>query len=216
MSDGGRGRGGLDFTVDKYTELCRTIRNSKYSCLTLAEYLKVQPGAPGRSYLILRHDIDRSPLRALEVARVESQYNLKATYYFRVQKATYVPEIIDQIAGLGHEIGYHYETLDKCQGNYLSAQSLFSEELAFFRKRYDVKTVCAHGNPLTRYDNKTIWKNLRLSEFDLLGEAFLSLDFNRFAYFSDSGRTWLDDRSQKMPGKDQVETAFGNIKLRTR
>lgn len=197
----------MDFTLDKYAALCETIAESRYCSITLADYLK-QAKKDSQPYIILRHDIDRSPQRALDAARVEHRYNIRATYYFRFQRATYVPDILDEIFSLGHEIGYHYETIDKCKGDMRKAEKLFEKELSDFRSRYNVKTVCAHGNPLTRYDNKSIWQKLKLSDFELLGEAFLSLDFNKFAYFSDSGRTWLNHKSQKMPGKDSVQTAF--------
>jgi hypothetical protein len=202
----------LDFTVNRYEELCQAIAESKYANATIAGYLQMDKGNKEKPYIILRHDIDRTPQRALDISLVEKKYGLKATYYFR--ESTYVTKIMDEIASYGHEIGFHYETLDRSKGNMEAAITLFQHELALFRERYEVKTVCAHGNPLTRYDNKDIWKSLSLADFGLLGEAFLALDFTRFAYFSDSGRTWLKTASQKMPGKDDVKTAFDSIKAK--
>ncbi len=200
----------LDFTLNKYIKLCKSITSSKYIAVPLSEYLK-EPKYTDHHIIIMRHDIDQNCRYALDLARVEHEYNIKASYYFRITKATYIADILDEIASYGHEIGYHYETVDKCKGNVEMAKSLFKKELTSFRSRYEIKTVCAHGNPLTKFDNKDIWKNLNFQDFGLLGEAFLSLDYSRFAYFSDSGRTWLNNRSQKMPGKDSVETAFKEI-----
>jgi len=205
----------LDFTCDKYQELCQAVSTSKYTAITLAGYLKLNHDRNSRPYVIMRHDIDRSPRRALDAAVIEHRHGIPATYYFRNQKGTYVPDIVDKIASLGHEIGLHYETIDKCKGDTASARRLFREELQLFRSRYEIKTVCAHGNPLTRFNNADIWKDVSLSDFDLLGEAFLSLDYGRFAYFSDSGRTWLNSESQKMPGKDCVKTAFSQWQPRS-
>lgn len=205
----------LDFTCGKYEELCRTIAASRYSAVTLAGYLRLNHDRNSKPYIIMRHDIDRSPRRALDAALIEHRHGIAATYYFRNQKGTYVPDLLDKIASLGHEIGLHYETVDKCRGDAASARALFQEELGLFRSRYEINTVCAHGNPLTRFDNKDIWKTASLSDFGLLGEAFLSLDYERFAYFSDSGRTWLNSESQKMPGKDCVKTAFGQWQPKT-
>jgi hypothetical protein len=195
-----------DYTLDKYDKLCNAIVLSKYTCVPVASYLQLEP--KNKSYIIMRHDIDRTPQRALEIAKVEHKYNISGTYYFRAQRGTYAPDIMDKIVSLGHEIGFHYETVDKCKGDLEAASELFKKELANFRRRYEVRTVCAHGNPLTKYDNKDIWKTIRLDDMRLLGEAFLALDFNKFAYFSDSGRTWLKNKSQKMQGKDDVNTAF--------
>jgi hypothetical protein len=202
----------FDFTVGKYEKLCKAISSSKYVSITLADYLGNKSDGNNTAYIIMRHDIDRNPERALDIAQVEHKYGIRATYYFRDQKSTYKPYIMDKIAAYGHEIGYHYETIDKSKGDLKLAEGLFVRELDHFRTRYDVKTVCAHGNPLTKFDNKDIWKIIKWLDYRLLGEAFLSLDYTRFAYFSDSGRTWLNSKSQKMPGKDSIMTSFGQYR----
>lgn len=153
--------------------------------------------------LIMRHDVDEDARNALDMARVEHDLGIRATYYFRVRKRVFVPAIIDEIALYGHEIGYHYETLDKTRGKTRRALSLFAAELAMLRERYEIKTACMHGNPLTKYDNKKIWENCELCHFDLIGEPYLSLDYNQFLYLSDSGRTWLGDKNKV---KDRVSS----------
>ncbi|HGE70734.1 TPA: hypothetical protein ENX78_07865 [Candidatus Poribacteria bacterium] len=204
-----------DFTINKYRELCKTIAGSKYKVLTLCEYLQNPRHAKfDNNVIIMRHDVDRDSRYALETAKVEYESKIRSTYYFRMKKKTFLKDVIDKIVSYGHEIGYHYETLDKNHGDIELARKMFVEELAEFRKRYDVKTVCAHGNPLTKYDNKEIWKSQKLSDYGLVGEAFLSIDGTRFIYFSDSGRTWRNDRSQKMPGKDSIETVFSHIEAK--
>ena len=205
----------LDFTIIQYEELCQAIAGSKYASATITSYLQSDKNVKNKPFIILRHDIDQNAQHALHIAQIEKKYDLKATYYFRLKKSTYIPQIIDEIASYGHEVGYHYETLDTCKGNMESAIKLFKHELSIFRERYNVNTVCAHGNPLTRYDNKDIWKHIQLSDCGLLGEAFLSLDFRRFAYFSDSGRTWVNSKAQKMLGKDDVTTAFDYLRPRS-
>lgn len=198
-----------DFTLKKYEELCEAISSSGYTNVTIAEYLdKKNREEP---IILIRHDVDENIRFALDMAEAESDCGIKATYYFRTRKNVYVPAVIDKIASYHHEIGYHYETLDKAKGDMDLAIRLFSEELALFRERYDVKTVCMHGNPLSRYDNRAIWEKCRLGDFDLLGEPYLSLDYDRFAYFSDSGRTW-DMNKNKI--KDVVEKSSPSESIR--
>ncbi len=199
--------GKMDFTLGKYAELCRAVSSSVYRTVPLAEYLGNRE-LNGKRVLIMRHDIDQDCRYALDLAQVEQEHHIRATYYFRMRQKTFVTQTIDKIQACGHEIGYHYETLDKTRGDMKQAESLFRDELSRFRAKYPVITVCAHGNPLTKNDNKDIWKSLKLNDFGLSGEAFLSLDYDWFAYFSDSGRTWLNNKSQKMPGKDSVQTAY--------
>ena len=90
---------------------------------------------------------------------------------------------------------------------------IFEEELENFREIYDVKTICMHGNPLTKYDNRDLWKNYDPGEFGILGEAYLSLGGD-VAYFSDTGRNWGD----KYKVKDfnvNLNNKYDNINIRT-
>lgn len=180
--------GDVDFTLVRYEKLCMAIKASKYDNITFRDYFERNAGSHG--VILLRHDIDQNIRFALDMAKVEHDNGIKATYYLRLVKNVFIPDIIDKIASYGHEVGYHYETLDRCNGDIDLAIQRFSSELSMFRERFDVKTVCMHGNPLTKYDNRDIWKKCSLSDFGLLGEPYLSLDYNEFEYFSDSGRTW--------------------------
>jgi hypothetical protein len=52
-----------------------------------------------------------------------------------------------------------------------------------------------HGNPLSPHDNRDMWTDAGapgFAAYDLLGEAYLSMDFTDVTYFSDTGRTWRD------------------------
>jgi hypothetical protein len=91
---------------------------------------------------------------------------------------------------LGHEVGYHYETLAKANGDSERAIGLFERELSQFRHVVPVQTISMHGSPLSRWDNRDLWKTHDLRAYDLLGEAYLSIDFGRIFYFTDTGRCW--------------------------
>lgn len=135
------------------------------------------------------------------MAELESKKGVKSTYYFRVPK-TFDAEIIDQIHKLGHEIGYHYETLDKAKGNPKEALEIFKKEWALF-KPWKAKTICMHGNPLTKWDNRDLWKKYDFKRFGVQAEAYLSIDFEKINYFTDTGRKWnsrffsLKDKTNK-------------------
>jgi hypothetical protein len=121
------------------------------------------------------------------MAKLEHELGIQSTYYFRFPY-TFKPDIIGKIHDLGHEVGYHYEVLSKANGDYEKAVELFEQELKEFRKIIDVKTICMHGSPLSKYDNRDLWKRYDFKEFGIVGEAYLSItDVN---YFSDTGRSW--------------------------
>ena len=62
-------------------------------------------------FVILRHDVDAWHLDSLQFAKLEHSLGIRGTYCFQTGPNGFYGEIIRQIAELGHEIGYHYETM---------------------------------------------------------------------------------------------------------
>jgi hypothetical protein len=136
---------------------------------------------------ILRHDIDRKPNNALRMAKLEYAMDIYSTYYFRYPY-TFKPDIIRQIQDIGHEIGYHYEVLAKAKGNPKKAIRFFEQELQAMRDICEIKTICMHGSPLSPYDNRHLWEYYDFKEYEVTGEAYLSM--SELQYYSDTGRNW--------------------------
>lgn len=190
----------LDFTLAKYKELCDAILNSAFVPLTVEKHIR-EP-TPSK-FIILRHDVDKKPENALTMAKIENEYGISATYYFRAVKKVFKPTIIKEIAGLGHEIGYHYEVLVKTKGDRKKAIEIFKRELNEFREICDIKTICMHGNSLSHWDNRDIWGEYDFRDFGIIGEAYLSINFNKVMYLSDSGGCW---NNRKFRIKDIVDS----------
>jgi hypothetical protein len=70
--------------------------------------------------VVLRHDVYRKPMNALQMAELEHDLGIQSTYYFRFPY-TFKSDIIGKIHDLGHEVGYLYEVLSKA--NWLFAVS---------------------------------------------------------------------------------------------
>lgn len=66
----------------------------------------------------------------------------------------------------------------------------FLENLEKLRKLVDVKTICMHGSPRSKYDNKAIWDKYDYKELGIIGEPYYDMDFNEFFYLTDTGRRW--------------------------
>ncbi|MCM1567412.1 MAG: hypothetical protein NC238_16010 [Dehalobacter sp.] len=175
-----------DFTMDMYREFCKAIVSSKYPALTFREYLSSETP---KDFIILRHDVDRKPYNALLMAELEHECDVRSTYYFRTTKEAFQPMIMKKIEDMGHEIGYHYETLSKANGNFERAIYLFKQELNRFREYVKVDTICMHGSPLSKYDNRDLWKKYSYKQYGIIGEAYLS-GKSVMNYFSDTGRSW--------------------------
>ena len=191
-----------DFTMAKYGELCRVLLGAGYTPVTVERYLG---GGSGGRAVILRHDVDRKPENALKMAELEHALGVVSTYYFR-HPHTFIPEIIEQVLSFGHEVGYHYEVLAKAKGDYEEAIGLFARELEEFRSLCDVKTICMHGSPLSRYDNRDLWKRYDFGDFGIAGEAYLSMAGKGLRYLTDTGRNWGGKHSVRdaMPGAGAV------------
>ncbi len=194
-----------DFTKYKFQELCEAVA-SVYPTITMAEYMDRRYTD---SFILMRHDVDRMPKRALETAKIEHELGIKSTYYFRMTKSVFKPQIIRQINEMGHEIGYHYETLSEANGNSEKALDLFKSHLEDLRQICDVKTICMHGRPLSKYDNRELWKKYDFKDFGITGEAYLSVG-KELNYFSDTGRTWKFGSNLRdyIPGK--AEQTYAN------
>ena len=100
----------IDFTYDSYRALLGHIRSCGHTICPL----RAVP-ASGR-YVILRHDIDYSVIKALEMAEVEHALGVQATVFLML--ASPDDNLLDgdnvnaarRIVALGHEIGLHYDT----------------------------------------------------------------------------------------------------------
>jgi len=103
---------------------------------------------------------------------------------------SYNEKIIQEIADLGHEIGYHYETMDSCKGDIAKAYQEFCRNLEQFRKIAEIKTVSMHGSPISPYDNRVIWQEYSYRKLSILAEPYFDLDFNQTFYITDTGRRW--------------------------
>ncbi len=177
-----------DFTLAKYLDLCEAILTHDYLPMTVYGYLS-GVHRQGQQCAIFRHDIDRRIDHALRLAEVEAGLGISATYYFRYP-STFYPKIIGKIKDFGHEIGYHYEVLSKTDGDMGLAIDLFAQELAEFESVCEVHTICMHGGPLSRFDNRDLWKYHDYRDFGVAGEAYLSMVGTSFRYLTDTGRSW--------------------------
>ncbi len=203
----------MDFTPQKYRELVETLLGHGYQSITYADYCQMrQDGVelPER-FVILRHDVDLHAKRSAVIAKIEAAAGAKAVYYFRVIPESNQPDVINEIAGLGHEIGYHYEDMTICNGDDVQAFSHFCKQLGYFRKFYPVKTICMHGSPRSQYDAKDLWKSHSFSSLQIIGEPYLTTDFEDVFYLTDTGRCW---DGAKFSVRDKVEQPF-NLSFHT-
>ncbi len=179
-----------------------------------------------KKFCILRHDIDRIPENALIFARLESDLNIKGSYYFRIVPASFNFKIMNRVKELGHEIGYHYEDVDltlklersKPKDQNLSEDKLvdlayqsFCKNLKIFKDNFNSKTICMHGSPISKYDNRIIWKKYNYKNLGIVGEPYFDINWEEFGYLTDTGRRW---NGNSVNIRDKVDFSPFSKKLR--
>lgn len=177
----------MDFTRKKYIQLLSQLKKNDYEFITYAEYCG---GKLPKRFVILRHDVDLKPLNSVGFARDEMKLGANATYYFRAVPKSWNDEMIKVIHQWGHEIGYHYESLTTCKGDVQMAYEDFSKNLERLREIAPVSTICMHGSPRSPYDSKDIWKQFDYKTLNIIGEPYLTTDFSKMLYLTDTGRRW--------------------------
>lgn len=179
-----------DFTTNTLHQLLSSLISEGYPVITMAGFIR----NPAGKCVILRHDVDARPMNALKCARLEKKMGITGTYYFRINPKSYDETVIREIHSLGHEIGYHYEDLAAARGNYEIAIKLFEQNLAKLRRLVPIETICMHGSPLSKYDNRKLWEKYDYRDFGIKGEPYLDIDFRKVLYLTDTGRRWDGER----------------------
>lgn len=162
----------MDFTLAKYEELLDALKAYGFESLTL------------------RHDVDLKPQNSLRTAKLEAEKGLLGIYYFRAVPESWDEGIIREIGALGHEIGYHYESLTTCGGDIDAAYEDFKTNLEALRKIVPVRSICMHGSPRSPYDSKDIWRKYDYRALGIENEPYLDTDFSQTFYLTDTGRRW--------------------------
>ena len=166
-------------------------------------------------FVILRHDVDLLPQNSLTFARIQHEMGIVGSYYFRAVPESWDEDIIKEIHSLGHEVGYHYEDMDKVNSEKLKVKSddfpasglrspvsglpdsktllaieSFQRNLEKLRRLVPVSTICMHGSPRSKYDNRDLWKKYDYRDYGIIGEPYFDVDFNEMFYLTDTGRRW--------------------------
>ncbi len=187
-----------DFTLNIYDKFLNALLNNGYLFQTFAEFIK----ASESRIAVLRHDVDLLPKNSLQFAKIQQELGIKGVYYFRAVPQSWDERIIKKIADLGHEIGFHYESLTTCKGNIERAIMDFESNLEKLRKLVPVSTICMHGSPRSPWDSKELWEHFNYQDFGIVGEPYFDINFAEVLYLTDTGRRWDGD---KVSVRDKVQ-----------
>lgn len=177
----------MDYTFEAYKELIYLSLENNYK---ISSYEDVD--AYDRS-IILRHDIDFCPEKALEIAKIEYEIGVKSTYFVLLSTEFYnvfsreSSRIFSEILDMGHHIGLHfdeqrYETssIDQIKEHIYNEKEMLERAL-----RTQIRVVSMHRPSQFTLDSSI--------ELDGIINSYSSKYFKEMKYISDSRMNWREN-----------------------
>lgn len=171
-----------DFTHDSYLNLLKYVQDLGY---TIGPFRRFPKSGP---YVILRHDIDFSVLKAKEMAELDHKAGVAATFFVLLTSPLYNAlseaniQVMQQIIKLGHEIGLHYDcsTFENLQPNERYNQVVTLANCLGNNLNIKITAISQH---------KPARSNIK-ENFPGYADAYSRPFFNDIAYISDSRMTF--------------------------
>ena len=172
------------YRLSVYADFLDELNKEPYSVKSFSEYDLKSQFDKDRIHVFLRHDVDLSLNRLLNVVKLEMEKKLHSTLFFRLHSEKYTFEkaipIIQYLCSEGFEIGFHYEVLSQTKGNTEEALNLFTKELNKLREYTPIKVVSHHGG---KYSNHKIWPLIDKEKL----AVWSAYDMKKDLYLTDAG-----------------------------
>ncbi|MCF0161653.1 MAG: hypothetical protein HUJ88_03560 [Fusobacterium necrophorum] len=177
----------MNFTYKAYINLIEKLKLKKYYFSNYDNYLEYKRN------VILRHDIDNSLKKALEMAEIENKLGVSAYYFILLSTDSYninsesSLKIIKEIIKLGGRIGLHFDekkySIEK-QKDYFKYVDYEIKILSTILQE-EIKVVSMH-----RPSKDFLEMNL---DFPNIVNSYQKKFFKDFKYVSDSRMFWKED-----------------------
>lgn len=173
-----------DFTLQEYRHLLVTAK-THFTFIGYTDYKESSP------FVIWRHDIDFNPYYALQLAKIEQEEGIKATYFILLHSNLYNllsvnnKKIINQIIELGHTIGLHF---DSSFYNISTEEDL--EQFLLFEKEILEKTFQVPMESFSFHINTPFTMQCEKYIYAGMVNAYATYFKNEMEYCSDSYGYW--------------------------
>jgi len=163
-------------------------------------------GVKKKNILFVRHDVDISLKKALEMAEFEAKNAIHATYYILLTSPFYnalTPENLERIrmiSELGHGIGLHYDiTVKERMQNVDIANEIMMQMGLLIHHIGPITDSVTFHKPALGKDGTVELINI-LNKMDITCPNFDS----KYKYISDSGHNWREDPVEAMMKYDHI------------
>lgn len=152
--------------------------------------------------VLLRHDVDYSLEKAIEIAKIEREMNMKSTYFILVSSDFYNVfskksiSFIQNIIELGHEIGLHFDEKKYVINNINDIKKEIYNEIEILSQliNSEINTVSMH-----RPSQYLLNQNLDLGK---VINSYSQAYFKEMKYISDSRMNWREDPFYNISSSD--------------
>lgn len=194
----------VEFTFEWYDRLLAWLDDAGYTASSFDT-------EPADGTVLLRHDVDLSPRKALVMGRLEAERGMSATYFFLATSPLYnvldAPNrrILAELDALGHRVGLHFNT-----HQYWDAEP----ELTELRGRIDdirqiLSTAAPSADTTVSFHCPPDWALDRT--FEGIRHTYEPRFFSEIGYTADSGQRWRDEPvlGEPLPDRFQLLTHPG-------
>jgi hypothetical protein len=190
------------FTFEHYRQILSLIQEQEYRFVSFDQAFEDWERA-----CLLRHDVDASPFCALNLAQIEADQGIKATYFFLLRATSYnlfcleVRHVVQKILSLGHDLGLHVMTEGLTDFSEESLCCLIKKEIQWLSEEFGT-SVRAYSWHQPSKD--LIQKDLRLPYVNTYAVSLSE----RYRYLSDSSLQWGEDPPEvffKQPQNTHVQ-----------
>jgi len=184
------------FYYKNWDWFCGSIKELGLKTCTAHESLEASD-----RFIVLKHDVETNPYKALRLAEIEHRHGINGSYYVQacLLEDPKNVEIFRQMKNMGHEISYHYDVLDANSGDFEKAERDFARWVERFRDcGFIFKTICQHGNPIKKRvgytSNRDFFRNPKIkSKYSEMVD--MVVDYSNYVtqpyiYISDAGYMW--------------------------
>lgn len=186
------------FLYKQWDKFCQNLKNRGIISTPASTLLKLKADEP---FVVLKHDVETNPKKALRLAQIESKYSHKGSYYVQAYllKNSKSVSILKKIQDLGHEVSYHHDVMDSNKGNLIKAKEEFCKNVETFKRHgFNVETVCQHGNPVIERkgysSNRDFFRDHSIEQlFDNISDIMVNFKTKMnadYIYISDAGYGW--------------------------
>ena len=175
----------VKFTFDWYDTLIDRLLDGGYAIKSYGE-------SANNNSVILRHDVDWSPRKAVTLAEIEAERNVSSSFFFLLSSPFYnvlnttERQYIERIGELGHNIGVHFDTQqywdeqpddEKVRQKVLSQQRILGE-------------IIDDPDDIVSFHNPPEW--IYRQNYESFTSTYEPRFFDKIKYVADSNQRWRD------------------------